>query len=168
MAASRCFNTIQPNQTSSDYLNQIRQTTIFNITNNAVINNNFKGSKQKNFKISTNTNNKSGCLIWADSYESLADVNNGKTIVTNEVNNSYAVYNAPFYTITSGNAYDRKIIIDTRFDNSKKVHVQPYMSSVKIAPTAFPVIQNYIKSINQKQLFNNSTVPGSIYFGTYY
>ena len=86
MAASKCFNTIQPSQTSSDYLNQLRQTTIFNVTNKAVINNTFGGYKKNTFKISTNpNNNNSGCLIWADSYESLIDVNKGKTIVQNEI-----------------------------------------------------------------------------------
>ncbi len=174
MAASKCFNTIQPSQTSSDYLNKLRQTTIFNITNNAVINNTFGGYKKNTFKISKNPNNVSGCLVWANNYESLIDVNNGKTIVKNEINTNSGEYNAPFYTISSGNAYDRTIAVgsndktqydDTCFYNSEEGHVQPYMSSVKIVPTTIPAIQNYIKSINQKQLFNNSRTPSSISFG---
>ena len=176
MAASKCFNTIQPSQTSSDYLNQLRQTTIFNVTNKAVINNTFGGYKKNTFKISTNpnNNNNSGCLIWADSYESLIDVNKGKTIVKNEINTNLDEYNAPFYTISSGNAYDRTIVEDTNYEyqyddtcfyNAEEGHVPPYMNSVKIVPTTIPAIQNYIKSINQKQLFHNSRTPRSIGFG---
>lgn len=173
MAASKCFNTIQPSQTSSDYLNQLRQTTIFNITNKAVINNTFTGYKKKTFKISTDPNNNDrGCLIWANSYDSLTDVNKGKTIVKNKININYDEYNAPFYTISSGNAYNRTIVVDdnyqyddTCFYNSEEGHVPPYMSSVKIVPTTDPATRNYIKSINQKQLFNNSRKPRSIGFG---
>lgn len=170
MAASKCFNTIQPSQTSSDYSNQIRQTTIFTITNNSVLNNTFDGYKQNQFKIAAAPNNTFGRLIWADSYESLTDVNKGKTITLNEINQSYDVYNAPFYTIPSGNVYNRTVDVvpyDNCFFKSEEGHVQPFMSAVKIVPTVIPAVQNYIKSVNQKQLFNNSTVPRSIFFKQY-
>ena len=170
MAASKCFNTIQPSQTSSDYSSQIRQTTIFTITNNSVLTNTFDGYKQNQFKIAAAPNNTFGRLIWADSYESLTDVNKGKTIALNEINQSYDVYNAPFYTIPSGNVYNRTVE-DVPYDNcffkSEEGHVPPFMSGVKIVPTVIPAIQNYIKSVNQKQIFNNSTVPRSIYFKQY-
>ena len=62
MAASKCFNTIQPSQTSSDYSNNLRQTTIFTITNNSVLTNTLDGYKETQFKIASSANNPIGRL----------------------------------------------------------------------------------------------------------
>jgi hypothetical protein len=116
MAVNRCFDTFNPIQNSSDYMNSTRQKTIFKDVNNNIKKFGSANPKKKNgfrynsnFGVIENDDNTTGCLAFSTNYELFLDMTKGKTIYTNQsthctdANNNKL--NAPIYDAWSGNLY---------------------------------------------------------------
>jgi hypothetical protein len=120
MAINRCFDTFNPNMTSSDYIHTTRQKTVFNDVNNNIIElNNANPQKKNGFRYNSNFGVRSAqvnegnkaCLAFANNYQHLLDITKGKTIITNQNIscpdniNPKQTMDAPVFDAWSGNLY---------------------------------------------------------------
>jgi len=119
MSANRCLTIFNPNTYSSDYINTIRQKTLFNEVNNNIIKlNNANPEKGNGYNYNSNfgvrpANKKEGdkgCLAFAKNHELLLDITKGKTIMNNQslgcINNDTKITpNIPVYESWCANLY---------------------------------------------------------------
>jgi len=117
MASNRCFDTFNPNTFASDYINTVRQKTVFNEVNGNIIKlNNANPQKRNGFTYNSNfgvrsSQNETGCLAFAKNHQLLLDITKGRTIMKNQniscpgnINPDQKM-DAPVFDAWSGNLY---------------------------------------------------------------
>jgi hypothetical protein len=196
MAFNRCFDTYILKQSSSDYTNSSRQTTIFKEVNNNVINLGNANPKKKNgfrynsnFGVRTNDNTNTGCLSFSKNHDLLLDISKGKTIVNNKcpvVQPGISKMNAPIYDSFSGNFYSVNYpegsTIATYDPSYCVINVDPnhilFYDSCSLTnksgfpPQWFPTVDisfnntNYYKEANQSQIYHGLHFPETVTFGS--
>jgi hypothetical protein len=147
MANNRCFSTFTPEQNASDYMNTMRQKTLYNeVNSNVKLLHNANPKKKNgyrynhNFGVRENRNGTgnisgSGCLAFANNYQLLLDITKGKTIndnqsigcVSSNVKHSLdaPVFNAWVGSLYSVNYSKRNVSNILNVDPSQNIIVDP-------------------------------------------
>jgi hypothetical protein len=146
MAGNKCFDNFALNNSSSDYVNRLRQTTIYHNwacksyttgDTNPVKKNGYQYND--NFGITKITNVQEGCLKFAKNYQLLLDITKGSVFVNDAVNNSFDSYqdslSGNFYSIDYSNN-GVNVVVDTSYNagNANKI-IFPMTQSQTTAQT---------------------------------
>lgn len=134
MAGNNCFDNFNSMESSSDYINRIRQTTIYNNwacksfsaggETNPVKKNGYRYND--NFGITKITNTQEGCLKFAKNYDLLLDITKGNMYAIDSVYNKFDSYQDAL----SGNFYsvdysknNVNVVVDTSYNagNTNKI-----------------------------------------------